>query len=84
VAVLRNISGESLALGRPDALPIKAGDEITVENERFAGTAWPKSTWELVTKPGKGYVDRSPEDAYVFVTKDEADADAETPDEENV
>ena len=70
MAVLRNNTSDVLALFRPDAPPIKPGDEITVSDENFAGRAWPKSTWSLVKKPGKGYTDASADDAYLFLPAD--------------
>jgi hypothetical protein len=67
VAVVRNVTSDVLALFRPDAPPVQPGDEITVSDENFAGRAWPKSTWAMVKKPGKGYVDASPDDAHLFL-----------------
>lgn len=78
MAVVRNISNDNLALFRQDAPLSRAGDEITVSDENFAGRAWPKSTWELVKKPVKArYKDASTEDAHIFLP---ADAD-EAPDD---
>lgn len=74
MAAVRNITNDVLALFRPDAPPVQPGDEITVSDERFADRAWPKSTWALTKKPGKGYTDASTEDAHLFLS-----ADAETP-----
>lgn len=66
MAVVRNTTTDTLSIGRPDAPPVAAGDEATVSDARFAGTAWPKSTWALVKKPGKGYTEASTDDAHLF------------------
>ena len=71
MAVVKNKTGDTLALFSPDAPPIDPGGEVTVSDDRFAGRAWPKETWDLVTPPGDGYEDESIEDAYVFVSKPE-------------
>ena len=81
MAVVRNITSDKLALFHADAPPIDPGDEVTISDEVFAERAWPKSTWALVKKPGKGFKDASPEDAYVFVVSapvETAPADEET------
>ncbi|WP_433382803.1 hypothetical protein [Streptosporangium sp. CA-115845] len=57
---LKNISGDTRSLGRPDGLPVKAGDVVAVDGELVeelgdayvidqAGQvrAWPKETWKL-------------------------------------
>ena len=68
MAVIKNITTDVLHLFHADAPPIDAGDEVTVSDERFVDRAWPKSTWELVEPPIlAGYIDRSLEDAYVYV-----------------
>ncbi|WP_433252865.1 hypothetical protein ACQPYK_08570 [Streptosporangium sp. CA-135522] len=59
---LRNVSGDDLHLGRPDGLPVKAGDVVAIEGqvadelddayvigEGAQTRAWPKSTWKLIT-----------------------------------
>lgn len=89
MAAVRNITKDVLALFRPDAPPAEAGDEVTVADENFAGRAWPKSTWALVKKPGKGYRDASTDDAYLFLPADAGEppataaADAADKSEEN-
>jgi hypothetical protein len=76
VAVVRNNTGDVLSLFTSDAPPVDPGDEIEVSDARFAGRAWPKSTWDLVKKPGKDYVDASVDDAHLFVvTPDDTVAD---------
>lgn len=78
MAVVRNITQDVLSLFRPDAVPVRPGKEVEVVDADFAGRAWPKSTWALVKKPvGKGFVDVSIEDAYVFLPAS-ADEAAET------
>lgn len=67
MAVVRNITEDARSLFRADSPPADAGDEVTIPDETFADRAWPKSTWELVQKPGDGYVDASIDDAYLFV-----------------
>jgi len=67
VAVVRNKTGDTLALFSSDAPPIDPGGEVTLRDEVFVELAWPKSTWEVVTPPGDGYVDASTEDAHLFV-----------------
>jgi hypothetical protein len=82
MAVVKNITPDVKALFHKDAPPVQPGDEITVSDERFAGRAWPKSTWDLVKKPGKPYVDASVEDAHIFVEPDDAaEVAANTPEE---
>lgn len=76
MAVVKNITPGVLSLFSTDAPPTQPDDEITVSDENFADRAWPKSTWSLVKKPGKGYIDVSPDDAYVFTaTPDETVAE---------
>ena len=67
MATVRNKTGDVLALFSPDAPPIDPGGEVTVSDEKFAGRAWPTSTWDLVTPPGDGYVDASTDDSYLFL-----------------
>ena len=69
MAVLKNITPDARSLFAADAPSLDPGDEAKVPDERFAGRAWPKSTWELVELPGKGYLDESTPDAYVFNPK---------------
>jgi hypothetical protein len=71
VAVVKNKTDRALALFSPDAPPADAGGKVTVSDERFAGRAWPMSTWELVEPPGPGYTDASTEDAHVYVAAPE-------------
>ena len=71
MATVRNKTGDTLHLFSSDAPPIDPGGEVTVSDENFAGRAWPKETWELVTPPGDGYVDASIEDAYLFLSAPE-------------
>ena len=67
MAVIKNVSGETLSLFRPDAPPVDADGEITVRDENFVDRAWPKDTWELVTPPEiNGYSDASIEDAWLW------------------
>lgn len=80
MAVVRNNTPDVLALFRPDALPVQPGGEVTVADENFAGRAWPKSTWSLVKKPGKGFVDASPEDAYLYLPADAEEHAADSTD----
>ena len=68
MAEVRNITGDVLSLFSADAPPVQPGDTVTVSDERFADRAWPKSTWEVVSKP-KGYIDASVDDAYLFVSE---------------
>jgi hypothetical protein len=75
VAVVRNITSDVLTLFSTDAPPAQPGDEIPVSDERFVDRAWPKSTWELVKKPAKDYVDASTDDAYLFVTQPDETVD---------
>lgn len=79
MAVVKNITHDVLSLGTPDGAQVRGGKPVEVPDEEFVGRAWPKSTWELVKKPGKGYTDASIEDAHVFVstTTDTAEADEE-------
>jgi hypothetical protein len=71
VAVVQNITADDLSLFSADAPPAKAGDEVEVSDARFVGRAWPKSTWKLVKKPAKDYLDASTDDAYLFVDQPE-------------
>jgi hypothetical protein len=79
VAVVRNITNDARSLGHTGAPPVDAGGEATVSDENFAGRAWPKETWALVKKPGKGYKDASVEDAHLYLS---AEAEAAKSDEE--
>lgn len=76
MATIRNISPDALSLFASDAPTLDAGDTATVPDARFAGRAWPKSTWELV-EPPVDYTDESTDDAYVFTTPDLAPVKAE-------
>lgn len=72
MAVVRNITPDDLVVGDRSA---PAGEEVEIPNEELAGRAWPTSTWELVTKPGKGYHrDSSVEDAIVYHSADAGEA----------
>lgn len=82
MATVKNITPDVLALFRADAPPVQPGDEVEVRDENFVGRAWPKSTWVVVKKPGKPYLDASTEDAYLFV-EPEPEAPAEADPEEN-
>jgi len=76
MAVLRNLSGETLSLFRPDAPPIDADGEVTVRDENFVDRAWPKVTWELVSPPEvDGYVDASTDDAWQWLPAPEPEVD---------
>jgi len=66
VAVVKNITPDTLTLFRSDAPPVDPGDSVTVRDEVFAGLAWPKSTWEVVEPPSSGYVDESTDDAHLW------------------
>jgi hypothetical protein len=80
VAEVKNITKDELSLFRADAPPVQPGDTVTVKDENFVGRAWPMSTWALVKKPGRDYVDVSTDDAHVFIEKPEApEAPAEKP-----
>lgn len=67
MAVVRNKTGDTLALFSPDAPPVDPGGEVTISDERFVDRAWPTSTWEVVEPPGDGYEDASSEDAHLFL-----------------
>jgi hypothetical protein len=76
VAVVRNITNDDLSLSIPNAPVARAGKEAEVPDAAFVDRAWPKSTWTLVKKPGKDYIDASTDDAVLFVTEpDETVAD---------
>lgn len=76
MAVVQNITSDTLALFRPDAPPVQPKDKVTVSDENFVGRAWPKSTWKLVEPPkGKGYTDASTEDAHIFLAADSGEAE---------
>jgi hypothetical protein len=78
VAEVRNITSDELSLFRADAPPIQPGDTVTVKDENFVGRAWPKSTWALVKKPAKPFVeDTSVSDAYVYIEPEATEAPAE-------
>lgn len=61
----KNVSGDDRNLGRPEGLPVKAGDVVAfdgtvvdelddayiVEQDGQA-RAWPKETWKLISKSG--------------------------------
>ena len=77
MATVKNITPDVLALFRADAPPVQPGDEVEVRDENFVGRAWPMSTWHLVKKPGKPYVDASTDDAHLFIEPEQpAEADA--------
>lgn len=79
MAVLRNISGETLSLFTPSAPPTDADGEITVRDENFVDRAWPKGTWELVSPPElDGYADASIEDAWVWLPVTDAPVDLQS------
>lgn len=78
MATVKNITPDTKALFRADAPPVQPGDEVDVRDERFVGRAWPKSTWALVKKPAKPYVDASTDDAHLFIEPEPA---ADTPEE---
>lgn len=80
MAVVRNKTGDTLALFSPDAPPVDPGGEVTISDERFVERAWPTSTWEVVTAP-EGYVDASTDDAHLWV---EAQPDEYDPGAHNV
>ncbi|MBB2909323.1 hypothetical protein FHS43_000569 [Streptosporangium becharense] len=57
---LTNISGDTRSLGRPDGLPVQAGDVVAVDGQFLEELsdaylidqggqirAWPKETWQL-------------------------------------
>lgn len=76
MAVVRNITPDDLAL--VDGRVVPAGEEVEVSNDDFAERAWPTSTWELVTKPGKGYHrDSDVADAIVYHSADAEAAENE-------
>ena len=75
MAVIKNISGETRHLFRPDAPPVYDGDEITIPDEDFVGRAWPTDTWQLVTAPAKPAIDASPVDAVLYLPPGEPPAD---------
>lgn len=68
MAVVKNTTPDRLHLFSPDAPPVDPGDEVTISDERFVDRAWPKSTWALVKKPGKEYLDASSEEAHLFTS----------------
>lgn len=69
MAVVRNITPDELSVGAFDGPLVAPGAEHEVPDEDFVDRAWPTSTWELVTKPGKGYVDASPDDAVLYISQ---------------
>ena len=73
MAVLENITPDTLAVAAPGS-PGKAvppGGHLEVADADFADRAWPTSTWRLVKKPGKDYLDASLDDAVLYVTEPE-------------
>lgn len=76
MAVVRNITDEALTLS--SGLTVGPGKEETIPDAEFVDRAWPKSTWALVRKPGKGYTDASPEDAFAFTSAETTDSTATT------
>lgn len=72
MAVVRNKTPDDLSL--LDGASVKADAELDVPDDLFVDRAWPKSTWAIVKKPGKGYTDASVDDAYVFTTEPDEDA----------
>jgi hypothetical protein len=80
MATVKNVTPDALSIGSVSAPPVNPGDEVEIRDENFVGKAWPKSTWDLVKKPGKPYVDASTEDAHLFI-EPEQPAPADTPEE---
>lgn len=76
MAVVKNLTPDTLALFRPDAPPVDPGDEVTVRDAIVVGRAWPRQTWEFVTPP-EGHTDVGPDDAYVFEPTPEKPAKSE-------
>lgn len=67
MAVVKNITNDTLSLFRADAPPVDPGDKVTLRDENFVDRAWPKSTWDLVTAPDlDGYIDQSTGEAWLF------------------
>lgn len=86
MATIRNKTNDTRTLFAADAPPIHGADcqecgggcnEVTVSDEKVAGRAWARSTWEFVTPP-EGLVDVGDTDeddgAYLYVTEEEAEA----------
>ena len=80
MATVKNITPDVLALFTASAPPCTPGDEVEISDAKFVGRAWPKSTWSLVKKPAKPYVDASTDDAHLFI-EPEQPAEAENPEE---
>lgn len=73
MAVVRNKTPDDLSL--LNGASVKADAELDVPDETFVDRAWPKSTWAIVKKPGKDFVDASTDDAYLFVGKSDETVD---------
>jgi len=68
VAIVKNITDDTLSLFTTDAPPCAAGDTVFVSDAKFVDRAWPKSTWEVVEPPTlDGYSEQSLPDAYLWV-----------------
>lgn len=71
MAVIRNITEDTLSVFRADAPPVFPGAEITVPDEVFVERAWPTSTWEIVEPPAlDGYAEANVEDAHLWAEPD--------------
>jgi len=67
MAIVKNITTDTLSLFTPGAPPCQPGDAVTVSDARFVDRAWPKSTWEVVEPPTlDGYSEQSLPDAYLW------------------
>lgn len=80
MAVLKNITADERSLFRVEGQVVKPGDSVEIPDEEAANRAWPKSTWEVLKKPGKDYVDKSLDDAHLFVPKSAPEVES-TPEE---
>lgn len=69
MATIQNITADERSIFRADAPQVFPEDKVNVRDENFAGRAWPKSTWNLVKKPGADYIDASTDDAWLFYDK---------------
>ncbi len=65
MAVVKNLTGDTLALFRADAPPVDPGGEVTVRDALAVGRAWPRRTWEFLEPPAD-HTDVGPDDAYIF------------------
>ena len=74
MAVVRNNTDDVRSLSNGQS--VGPNKEIAVDDALFVDRAWPKSTWAVVKKPGKDFIDASTEDAHLFVSEpDETVAD---------